>query len=92
MTILVQNLVKKFKVAQPINGNLLKYIFPDYTEIIAVNDISFEIKKGEKVAFIGPNGAGKTTLLDMITGNIPITSGDIYFNNKSVAEDLNNVR
>ncbi len=77
MTILVQNLVKKFKVAQPINGNLLKYIFPDYTEIIAVNDISFEIKKGEKVAFIGPNGAGKTTTIRNLTGLSSPTSGNI---------------
>ena len=55
-----------------------------------IDAVNFEVNNGEVVVLLGE--AGKTTLLDMITGNIPITSGDIYFNNKSVAEDLNNVR
>ena len=57
-----------------------------------IDAVNFEVNSGEVVVLLGEHGAGKTTLLDMITGNIPITSGDIYFNNKSIAEDLNNVR
>ncbi len=41
----------------------------------AVDDISFELKKGEIVGFLGPNGAGKSTTMKMITGYLPPTSG-----------------
>jgi ABC-2 type transport system ATP-binding protein len=41
----------------------------------AVNDISFEVKKGEVLGFLGPNAAGKSTTMRMITGFIPPTSG-----------------
>lgn len=44
---------------------------------IAVNNISFELKKGEIVGFLGPNGAGKSTTMKMITGYIPPTNGKL---------------
>ncbi len=44
---------------------------------IAVNNLSFSVKKGEVLGFLGPNGAGKSTTMRMITGFIPPTSGDI---------------
>lgn len=43
----------------------------------AVNDISFELKKGEIVGFLGPNGAGKSTTMKMITTYLPPSSGSI---------------
>lgn len=43
----------------------------------AVDNISFELKKGEIVGFLGPNGAGKSTTMKMITGYLPPTSGTI---------------
>jgi len=49
-----------------------------YTPKVAVNDVTFSVSKGEKVAIIGPNGAGKTTLLKMIMGLIYPTSGEIF--------------
>jgi len=52
--------------------------------VTAVNEVSFEIRKGEIVALIGPNGAGKTTLFNMVTGMIPSTSGTIYFGHKDI--------
>jgi len=51
-------------------------------DFYAVNDISFEIKKGETVGIIGKNGAGKSTLLKMITGVLTPTSGSIQVNGK----------
>jgi len=51
-------------------------------DFYAVNDISFEIKKGETVGIIGKNGAGKSTLLKMITGVLTPTSGNIQVNGK----------
>jgi ABC-2 type transport system ATP-binding protein len=43
----------------------------------AVNNISFELKKGEIVGFLGPNGAGKSTTMKMITGYLPPTRGQV---------------
>jgi len=51
-------------------------------DFYAVNDISFEIKKGETVGVIGKNGAGKSTLLKIITGVLNPTSGSIQVNGK----------
>ncbi len=51
--------------------NLTKY----YGEILAVDHISFEVRKGEIFGFLGPNGAGKTTTIRMLTGLTPPTEG-----------------
>lgn len=49
-------------------------------EIKAVNDISFSVSKGEKLAFIGPNGAGKSTTIKMLTGILTPSQGEIVVN------------
>ena len=41
----------------------------------AVDDISFEVTKGEIVGFLGPNGAGKSTTMKILTGYVPATDG-----------------
>ncbi len=53
-----------------------------YKEKKAVNNVSFEIKRGEAVAIFGKNGAGKSTILKMITGVTFPTSGDIEVNGR----------
>lgn len=50
----------------------------------AVNDVSFDIKRGEFLALIGPNGAGKSTCFNMINGQLPPDSGEIWFENKNL--------
>ncbi len=47
--------------------------------LVAVNDVSFEVRSGEIVGLIGPNGAGKSTMFDLITGTAPMTSGRVEF-------------
>ena len=47
--------------------------------LLAVNDVSFDVRAGEIVGLIGPNGAGKSTLFDLITGTAPMTSGRVEF-------------
>ncbi|HOF45490.1 MAG TPA: ATP-binding cassette domain-containing protein [Bacteroidales bacterium] len=47
-----------------------------YGKQYALNNVSFDIKKGEIVGFLGPNGAGKSTMMKIITSYIPPTSGD----------------
>ncbi len=61
-----------------------------FGKIIAVNDISFSVNKGEIMGFLGPNGAGKTTAIRMIMGIIKADRGDInfYYNNQEQPEAL----
>lgn len=48
--------------------------------INAVNDVSFNVKRGEVLGFLGPNGAGKTTTMRMITGFLPPSAGSAVIN------------
>lgn len=48
-----------------------------YGQIKALDNVSFEIDKGEILGFLGPNGAGKTTTMNILTGYIPATSGTV---------------
>ncbi len=50
--------------------------------LTAVDNLSFEVRKGEIYGLIGPNGSGKTTVFNLINGYYPITSGGIYFKGK----------
>lgn len=78
-SITVSNLTKKFSFsAKNSSSGWLKNLFsPEIKEIIAVDDISFSVKHGERIAFIGPNGAGKSTTIKMLTGILFPTSGKI---------------
>jgi ABC-2 type transport system ATP-binding protein len=53
----------------------------------ALDNVSFDVKTGEIVAFLGPNGAGKTTMMRIITGFIPATSGNVFVNDIEVSEN-----
>ncbi len=53
--------------------------------IMAVNDISFDIRGNEILGIIGPNGSGKTTLINCITGFIKPNSGKVYFRDKKIS-------
>ena len=52
--------------------------------LTAVDQVSFEVERGEIFAIIGPNGAGKTTCFNMIAGTFPATSGSIIFDNQDI--------
>ena len=76
----VNHLNKTFKIKHKAAGFLgsVKSLFkPNITEIKAVDNISFNIKQGEIVAFIGPNGAGKSTTIKILTGILFPTSGQV---------------
>jgi len=48
--------------------------------LVAVNEVSFDLRRGEIVSIIGPNGAGKTTLFNLLTGQLKPTAGDVRMN------------
>ncbi len=52
-------------------------LFKNFGPKIAVNDVSFNVERGEVLGFLGPNGAGKSTTMRMITGFIPPSAGRI---------------
>ena len=59
----------------------------------ALTDISFEVARGDTVAFVGPSGAGKTTLVKLLVGLYPPQAGDILYNgHPSATIDLNELR
>src|SRR5260370_7023353 len=57
-----------------------------YGDIVAVDDISFEVERNELVGLIGPTGAEKTTTINMILGVLEPTSGAIYIHGLDLAQ------
>jgi len=62
----------------------VKNLTKKYGGLTAVNDFSFDIKRGEILGLIGPNGAGKTTLFSLISGNEKPNSGSIRFDGMNI--------
>ncbi len=63
-----------------------------YGEQKALDEVSFEIPKGEIVGFLGPNGAGKSTMMKILTGYIPQSSGEAQVCDLDVSEESISVR
>ncbi|MFW6173161.1 MAG: ABC transporter ATP-binding protein [Elusimicrobiota bacterium] len=59
-----------------------------YGNICAVNNISFEVKKGEILGLLGPNGAGKTTIYRILTGYLSPTSGGIRVKKLNIYDNI----
>ena len=64
--------------------NLVKKYGKDENEVIAVNNVSFTVEKGEFVAIVGSSGSGKSTLLHLIGGVDRPTSGKVFINGKDI--------
>jgi ABC-2 type transport system ATP-binding protein len=63
-----------------------------FKDFVAVDNISFDVKKGEIFAFLGPNGAGKSTTIKMLTTLLSPTSGSITLNGFDASHDRDGVR
>jgi ABC-2 type transport system ATP-binding protein len=70
----------------------VKNLFKDFKGFKAVDDVSFNVGKGQIFAFLGPNGAGKTTLIKMLTTLLRPTSGTILIDGKNPVKDQNKAR
>ncbi|WAG42085.1 ABC transporter ATP-binding protein [Clostridium estertheticum] len=58
--------------------------FKDAKEVIALNEISFNVEKGEFIGIMGPSGSGKTTLLNILSGIDKATSGEVHINGQDI--------
>lgn len=63
-----------------------------YDGTVAVDDISFEVQRGEVLGFLGPNGAGKTTTMKVLTCYMPPTAGDVLIDDRSVLKKSLEIR
>ncbi len=71
-------IIKKTDLINGISIENVNFSYPN-SNVFAVNDVSFYIKKGEKVAIVGENGSGKTTLIKLLLGLYSPDSGSIYY-------------
>ncbi len=70
----------------------VKHLTKSFGKFTAVNDVSFEIKRGETFALLGPNGSGKTTTLKCLVGLSAPTSGEIRINGLDLQRDAREAR
>jgi len=63
---------------------VLESITKDFGGLRAVDRVSLRLARGQRRAIIGPNGAGKTTLFNLISGELPVTSGTIQFSGRDI--------
>jgi branched-chain amino acid transport system ATP-binding protein len=62
----------------------ISHVTRRFEGLVAVDDVSFMLQRGEILGVIGPNGAGKTTLISLISGTLAPSSGDILFEGRSL--------
>ncbi|QSE98113.1 ABC transporter ATP-binding protein [Fulvivirga lutea] len=62
----------------------VQFSYPTRKELSVLNNISFEIEEGKKVALVGPSGAGKSTIIQLLSGYYKVQSGNILVDGQSV--------
>ncbi len=70
----------------------VKNLTKRYKDVIAVNNISFSVKKGEIFGFLGPNGAGKTTTIRTLLGYLKPNNGEAYIFGKNIKNNIVDIR
>ena len=71
---------------------LAEHLVRKFGDFTAVNDVSFQVKKGEIFGFLGPNGSGKTTVIKMLTGLLPLSGGSAQVEGLDVRAHAEEVR
>ena len=66
-------------------SHLKKYYHTTSEEILALDNINFDVSEGEFISIVGPSGCGKSTILSILSNLIDKSSGEININNKSIA-------
>jgi branched-chain amino acid transport system permease protein len=73
--------------ARPAAGELVldvNAVRKEFGGLVAVNDVSFQVRAGEILGLIGPNGAGKSTTFNLVTGVLPATRGEVKFRGERI--------
>ena len=63
----------------------LAHVTKRFGGMTAIDDLSFDVRRGSRTALIGPNGAGKTTVFNLVTGVIPIDTGQIFVDDVDIS-------
>lgn len=69
-----------------------KHLSRRFGALLAVDDVSFELRRGEVLGFLGPNGAGKTTTMELLTGNLAPGAGHVEINGTAMADEPKRAR
>lgn len=87
LAISVKNVTKAYKIFDNPSQRLLHHLFKikNGRDFVALDDVSFDVKKGESFGIIGRNGSGKSTMLQILAGIIKATSGEIEVNGRIAA-------
>lgn len=89
IAISVKNVSKRYHVFESQRARLRHALWPSskdgVSEVWALQDINFEVKRGDSVAIIGRNGSGKSTLLEIITQTLTPTTGQVQINGRVAA-------
>ncbi|WP_044930879.1 ABC transporter ATP-binding protein [Butyrivibrio sp. AC2005] len=86
----IKNLTMRYRISTANVSGLKDYLIRkiknqiNYRELLALDDVSFDIQKGEVVGIIGTNGSGKSTLLKLISGAISPSSGEIEVDRRKI--------
>jgi branched-chain amino acid transport system permease protein len=73
--------------ARPPHGEVVldvQAVRKEFGGLVAVNDVSFQVRAGEIIGLIGPNGAGKSTTFNLVTGVLPATRGEVRFRGQRI--------
>ena len=65
----------------------VEHLTKKYGEVLALDDLSFEIEEGQVYGFLGPNGAGKSTTMNIMTGCLSATAGSVTIGGHDVFEE-----
>ena len=63
-----------------------------FGDLVAVDQVSFEVQRGEIFGYLGPNGAGKTTTIKMLTGLLRPTGGTAYIEGRDICRDMRGIK
>jgi len=73
---------------KPARGELLLEVDAarkEFGGLVAVNDVSFQVRAGDIIGLIGPNGAGKSTTFNLVTGVLPLTHGEVRYRGERIS-------
>ncbi len=67
----------------------VQHLTKRFSGIIAIQDLSFEVRPGEALGLLGPNGSGKSTTVKILTGLLTPTAGNVFLDGRDIFDDVN---